>query len=119
MATTIQTDSLTALDGFAIGLTATTGLVHLRLFFKMPSTVLGISWLLAGLGFFGAIVLAVLGYRRRLLYLAGIPYTGAQIILYFYLNNPPLPLLMTTAFVDKTIQLVLLIIFLILPFQRS
>jgi hypothetical protein len=77
--------SLSPLDGFGIGLAAVTGLVHIRLFFRPPSTPLSIAWLLAGIGFFGAIVLVLIGYRRRLLYLIGIFYTGLQIALFFYI----------------------------------
>jgi hypothetical protein len=71
---------------------------------------------LAGVGYAGALVLYFLGYRRRLLYLVGVPYTAVQfpiwivakseygmidyvdkaaqlalivVLLYLYLNTPP------------------------------
>lgn len=70
----LETDALTGAHWAAIGLAAITGLVHLYLFWTQDFLL----FLLAGLGFFGAIALLLVGIRHRLLYLVGALYTLAQ-----------------------------------------
>jgi hypothetical protein len=82
----LRTESLTTIHWVAIVLAAVTGVTHLFLgvsFFPFP---LGISFLLAGLGFFGAAALVLVNYRRRVLYAVGVPYTAVQIVLWYVLN---------------------------------
>jgi hypothetical protein len=47
---------------------------------------MSVSFVLAGLGFLGAIVLVLLDYRRRAVYAIGIPFTLVQIVLWYYVN---------------------------------
>lgn len=93
--------SLTTLDWVAIVLAAITGGVHLYLY-----TVEGwIPFLLAGLGFYGAIALLVIlpGYRHYL-YPLGALFTAAQIVGYVMLPLGPLWL----GVGDKVVQVALI-----------
>lgn len=84
----LETASLTPLHWVAISLAIVTGVVHLVLGVGFLPHWMGIAFVLAAGGFFGAVVLVLVGYRRRLLYLVGIPYTGVQIVLWYALNRP-------------------------------
>ncbi|WP_423745789.1 hypothetical protein V5735_07495 (plasmid) [Haladaptatus sp. SPP-AMP-3] len=111
-----RTDGLASLDYVGIVLAAITGLIHLYEGVEdLGEGIFGILFILAGLGFFGAIVLLWLGFNRRILYPVGIAYTGIQFAAYFGLRWPnvyePLGL------VDKLVQL-LLIVVLFLLWQR-
>jgi len=84
----IELDSLTTLHWIGIFLALTTAAIHLVIgatFFPEPG---GIMFLLAAGGFVGAIVLLLSNYRRRLLYVIGIPFTGIQIVAWYALNRP-------------------------------
>ena len=70
-----ETASLTPVHWTAMGLASVTGAVHLYLWYNGGMDL----FLLAGLGYFGAIALLLLNVYRPALYLAGIPYTLAQI----------------------------------------
>jgi len=90
-----------------------TAAVHLLLGVRMLPSGMGISFVLAGLGFLGAIVLVVLDYRRRAVYAVGIPFTLVQILLWYYVNFVSLGKsfpadIGTLGAVDKVAQLVLL-----------
>lgn len=112
------TASLTRLDWIAIVLALVTGAVHLLLGVGFLPGPLGVAFVLAAAGFFGAIVLVLLDYRRRLLYLLGIPYTGGQVVLWYALNRPTgVADLSTAEAVDKTAQ-VLLIVVLVIRYRR-
>lgn len=105
----LELESLTTLDWIGIVLALITATVHFILgvrFFPQP---LAILFLLAAGGFVGAIVLLVIDYRRPLLYLVGVPYTGVQIVAWYAINQPSIPadIGLTTA-VDKLAQLVLI-----------
>lgn len=115
----IRTDSLGGLHWLAIILAAVSGAVHLFLgasafFGSVIPVPLGIAFLLAGLGFFGAIALVLVGWRRRLVYLAGIPFTAIQILLWYQFNYVGTGESITGAgpieIVDKVAQLVLIVI---------
>ncbi|MXR50241.1 hypothetical protein GRX03_01270 [Halovenus sp. WSH3] len=110
----------------AVGLGALTGIhwigicaalvsagVHLLLGVRMLSSGLGISFVLAGLGFVGAVGLVVVGYRRRAVYAVGVPFVLVQIVLWFALNFLGGPKsfpgdIGTLGAVDKLAQVVLL-----------
>ena len=104
-------DSLTGLHWFGVGCAAVTGVIHLWLGVEFIDSPMGWSFLAAGLGFFGAIGLLILGIRRRLLYLVGIPYTGIQIPLWWIAND----IVVTDLFepgigvFDKLVQLLLIV----------
>jgi len=63
--------------------------------------------LLAGVGFFGAIALFLLGYRRRLLYAVGVVYTGVQIPLWYVVKAGNYT---TVGYVDKAVQVLLVVL---------
>lgn len=120
---TMDTESLEPIHWLALVLAAITGVIHLILAFEqMPSpiglpTPLGISFLLAGLGFIAWISLVLLDWRRPLLYLLAIPYVGLQIVMFVALNWPDL--ITPIAVVDKTVQLVLIAVLIVLYRRES
>lgn len=90
-----------------------TAAIHLLLGVRLAPSGLGISFVLAGLGFLGAVVLVVLGIRRRTVYAVGIPFTLVQVALWYYVNFLAGPKSFPTdvgtlGAVDKVAQLVLL-----------
>lgn len=105
-----ETASLTTAHWVAIGLAALSGLIHLLLAAIVSATVLRTSFLLAGLGFFGAIGLLLVNYRRRLLYLIGIPFVGVQIVLWYLVVEPTVATLDVLDVVDKVAQGLLLVL---------
>ncbi|WP_251328958.1 DUF7475 family protein [Haloplanus pelagicus] len=109
---TLDTASLTRLHWLGIALAAITGIVHLYFGVLAIDTLQGISFVLAGVAFFVAILLLRLDYRRRLLYLVGIPFTGVQIVLYFYLNWPDV--LGPGGIADKIVQAGLIAVLVVL-----
>ena len=98
----IETNTLTGAHWAAIGLAATTGLVHLYLFWSQEF----LPFLLAGLGFFGAIALLLVGIRHRFLYLAGVLYTLAQMGGWVAAGMPDFWL----GVFDKIVQLALIVV---------
>lgn len=106
----IDTASLTPLAWVGIAMALVSAVIHLVIAVDvlLPS-MLGISFLLAAGGFVGGVVLVVLDYRRRLVYLLGIPFTGSQIVLWYLLNQPvTLETVGTLDVVDKVAQAVLI-----------
>jgi hypothetical protein len=107
--------SLTPLSWVGIALAVVTGLVHLGLGLGAPTEPLGIASVLAAAGYAGAIGLFLLGYRRRLVVALGVPYVGSQMVLWYLLNDPASPGdVSALAAVDKTVQLLLLGVLLVL-----
>lgn len=103
----LNVETLGAPHWIAIGLAAITGAVHLYLFVDQGF----FPFLLAGLGFYGAIglLLVTKGLYRQLLYLAGIPYTVAQIGGYYAVERPAaFADVSTLALFDKTVQVALI-----------
>ncbi|WP_367175151.1 DUF7475 family protein [Haloarcula rubripromontorii] len=87
--------------------------IHLLLGIRLAPSGLGISFILAGLGFLGGVALIGLGIRRRLVYAVGVPFTLVQILLWYYVNFAAGPKsfptdIGTLGAVDKVAQLVLL-----------
>lgn len=113
--TELHTESLTSVVWVGIAAAAVTALVHLFLGVRMVPSGLGISFILAGLGFLGAIALVLVGYRRSTVYLVGIPYTLLQIVLWYSINfaggSKSFPGdVGTLGTVDKIAQVVLLVV---------
>lgn len=98
--------STNRLDYLAMALVVITGIVHLYEGVEDWGEPIAIWFLLAGIGFFGAIVLFLLGFRPRVLYLVGIAYTGIQVIAYVVINWPTV--LSPIGVFDKIVQLVLI-----------
>jgi hypothetical protein len=116
---TLQTESLDGLHWLGVLAALVTGLIHLLLGFGMFPSGLAIAFLLAGLGFLGAIVLVLLDYRRRMVYGIGIPFTLIQLILWYILNFAGGPKqfpgdIGTLGAIDKVTQLVLVVLLLAL-----
>ena len=114
LADRLELDSLTTLDWIGIVLALITATVHFVIgvtFFPQP---LAILFLLATGGFLGAIVLLLVDYRRPLLYLVGIPYTGVQIVAWYVINRPGLADIGPATAIDKVTQLVLIVVLVLL-----
>lgn len=107
-----ETESLETIHWAAIVLAAITGIIHLVLGVRFISTQLGVPFVLAGLGFFGAIVLFLRDFRRRLLYPVGVLFTGVQVVLYVAFNWPDI--FSPAGVIDKVIQLVLIVLLVVL-----
>lgn len=117
MATPFETESLTRLHWVGIVLAIITGVVHLYFGVLALDTVQGASFVLAGIAFFVAVLLLLLDFRRRLLYLVGIPFTGIQVVLYFLFNWPDV--LGPGGIGDKVVQVSLIVILVVLYRRES
>ena len=94
--------SLTGIQWLAVVLVVITGVLHVY-----AGIVEGrIPVALAGFGYGGALVLFFLNYRRRLLYAIGIPYTAIQIPLWIVAKSE----YGIVDYVDKTVQVVLILV---------
>lgn len=101
----LDLDSLTPLHWLAIAAALVTAGVHLALGITIGG-FFGTLFFVATVGFLAGIAAVLVGWRRRLVYLLGIAYTGGQIVLWYLLNDvPPVP---TSHAVDKIAQLVLI-----------
>jgi hypothetical protein len=114
---TFETASLTTLHRVGIVLAAITGVIHLAFGALAIDTAQGVSFVLAGVAFFVAAGLVVVDYRRRLIYLVGIPFTAVQIVLYFYLNWPNV--ISPLGIGDKVVQTGLIAILVVLYRRES
>jgi len=94
--------SLTQLQWLAVALVVVTGVLHVY-----AGIVEGrIPVALAGVGYAGALVLFLLDYRRRLLYLIGIPYTAVQFPLWIVAKSE----YGMIDYVDKAVQVALILV---------
>jgi hypothetical protein len=98
--------------------------IHIRLGVGFAPSPLGISFILAGLGFLGAVALVLVDYRRQAVYAAGIPFTLVQIVAWYYLNFAAGPKsfpgdIGTLGGIDKVAQVVLLAVLVVLLHQQS
>lgn len=98
----LQTDTLTGVHWAAVGLATITGIVHLYLYWTQEF----LPFLLAGLGFFGAVGLLMLNFHRRLLYAVGVPYTAAQMVAWYVQGMPEFQL----GVFDKAVQALLIVL---------
>lgn len=111
----IDTESLGGRYWIGILVALVSGVIHLYLGVSFFPSGMGISFLLAGLGFLGAIGLILIDYRRRLVVTIGIPYVIAQIVLWYVLNFAMGPKAFpadvgTIGVIDKIAQVVLLVV---------
>ena len=94
--------SLTQLQWLAVALVVVTGVLHVY-----AGIVEGrIPVALAGVGYAGALVLFFFDYRRRLLYLLGIPYTAVQFPLWIVAKSE----YGMIDYVDKAVQVALILV---------
>jgi len=84
--------------------------VHLVIGVSILPSTLGVSFLLATGGFVGAVLLVLFDVRRRIVYAAGIPFTGVQIVFWYVLNDiSGIGDIGTIDAVDKAAQLLLIV----------
>jgi len=95
----------------AVLLAGITGIIHFYLAPQIGLNPLGISFLIAGIGFTALIASIIFDYRKNLAYLLGIPFTLGQIAIWYYLNKPQLEFLIRGEpllhAVDKLAQIIL------------
>lgn len=113
----LDTESLTPLHWVGIVAALVTAGVHLFLALDIGGTF-GALFTVASAGFIGAVVLLLLGWQRRLLYLLGIPFTGGQIVWWYAANQPSIPP-PTIELVDKVAQVLLIVVLAILYYRES
>jgi len=82
----LDVTSLTGLHWVGIVAAVVSAAVHLLLGVRMLPSAMGLSFVLAGLGFLGGVALVLVDYRRRAVYAVGIPFTLVQILLWYYVN---------------------------------
>jgi hypothetical protein len=97
-----RTGPLTQLQWLAVALVLITGGLHVYAGVVEGRVIVA----LAGIGYMGALVLFFIDYRRRLLYLIGIPYTTIQIPLWLVAKSE----YGMVDYVDKTVQVVLILV---------
>ena len=115
----LELAALRPIHWIAVALAAITGAIHLGLGLLFVTDSLGVPFLLAGAGFFGAIGLFLVGYRRRLLYLLGVPYAAAQIALWLLINRPTPGTVTPVEAIDKLAQVALIVVLAYLYATRS
>jgi len=102
MSTQNRSGELTPRHWLAVALVVVTGVLHVYAGVvegRPPVT-------LAGVGYAGALVLFFLNYRRRLLYLIGIPYTAVQIPIWIVVKSE----YGVVDYVDKAVQVALIVV---------
>lgn len=82
----LDVGSLNAIHWVGIAAALATAAVHLLLGVRMAPSGMGISFILAGIGFLGGVALVLVNYRRRAVYALGLPFTLVQIVLWYQLN---------------------------------
>ena len=120
----LRTASLGGLEWTGIVAALVSAVIHIRLGVGFAPSPLGISFILAGLGFLGAIALVLVDYRRQAVYAVGIPFTLVQIVAWYYLNFVAGPKsfpgdIGTLGGIDKIAQVVLLAVLVVLLRQQS
>lgn len=90
------------------------GSIHFYLAPAIGLNALGVSFLFAAVGFYLGSIAVLYDYRRKLVYLLGVPFTAAQIVIWYYMNRIPLEVFLRGEpfldFVDKIAQIILIII---------
>lgn len=116
----LSVELLTPLHWLGVTMALVSALVHLVLGVGFLPHWMGALFVLAAGGYIGGIVLLVVDYRRRLLYLVGVPYTLVQIIGWYVVNQPTsLGDLTTAGAIDKVAQIVLISVLVVLYRQAS
>ena len=120
----LRTASLGGLEWTGIVAALVSAVIHIRLGVGFAPSPLGISFILAGLGFLGAIALVLVDYRRQAVYAVGIPFTLVQIVAWYYVNFAAGPKsfpgdIGTLGGIDKIAQVVLLAVLVLLLRQQS
>jgi len=108
--------SLTPLHWVGIVAAFVTAAIHLALGLLNVGSPMGQSFVVAGVGFLAGIATVVADYRRRLVYLLGIPFTGGQIVIWYVANAPEFGPL---GIADKVVQVVLIVVIVLLYRRES
>ncbi|WP_435094241.1 DUF7475 family protein [Halorubrum sp. N11] len=116
---TIDIGSLNGLHWVGIVAALVSAAVHLLLGVRMFPSPMGVSFVLAGLGFIGGVGLLAIDYRRRAVYTVGIVFTLVQIVLWYVVNfaggTKSFPAdVGTLGAVDKVAQVVLVAVLIVL-----
>ncbi|OYR38592.1 hypothetical protein DJ82_09645 [Halorubrum sp. Ib24] len=111
----VDIGSLNGLHWVGIVAALVSAAVHLFLGVRMFPSPMGISFVLAGLGFVGGVTLLAIDYRRRTVYAVGIAFTLVQIVLWYVINfaggTKSFPAdVGTLGGVDKVAQVVLILV---------
>ena len=113
-------ESLTPLHWLGVAMALISAAVHFVLGAGFLPHWMGVLFVLAGGGFVGGVVLVALNYRRRLLYLVGIPYTLVQIVGWYVVNQPAgIGDLTAAGAIDKIAQIILIVVLIVLYRQES
>ncbi len=113
-------DSLTPLHWAAVAMALVSAAVHLVLGVGFLPHWMGVLFVLAAGGFVGAVVLLLVDYRRRLLYVVGVPFTGMQLVGWYAVNQPAgLADLSAVEVVDKVAQIGLVLALIALYARES
>lgn len=107
----LATESMTPLHWLGILLAVVTGVLHLVLGASYGLNGFGISFIVAGLGFLGGAAAVLVDYRRRLVYLLGIPFTLGQVVAWYVVNAPEFSPL---GIFDKVVQVALVVVLVVL-----
>jgi hypothetical protein len=115
----VDLEGLGSLHYLGVALALLSGVVHLFLGASFAPEPLGISFLLAGVGFLAGAAGVLVNYRRRLLYQVGVPFTAGQIVLWYYINffagEKAFPAdVGTIGVVDKLAQVALIVVLVLL-----
>lgn len=117
---TPRLDERSSLHWVGIALAVVSAAVHLLLGIRLGTSTLGLAFLLAAAGFLVGAALVAVGYRRRLLYALGIPFTAGQIALWYAMNRPAgIDDVSTMAAVDKFAQVALIVVLVALLARES
>ncbi|WP_290818538.1 hypothetical protein [Halovivax sp.] len=109
----LETATLTPLHWVGVVAALVTAGVHFGLGVRNPTGTFGLAFLFATVGFLVGIAAVLLAYRRRLVYLLGVPFTAGQLVLWYAFNRP-FPPISTIEVVDKVAQAVLVAVLVIL-----
>jgi hypothetical protein len=116
--TRLERDAMATLDWIGVGLAVLLGLSYLPIAIGLLPSGLGIAFVLAGLGYFGAVVLVLAGYRRRQVYAVGTGYNALLIALYFLVNPEPISGLAGLAGAVKLGQVLFIVLLAVLLVRR-
>ncbi len=117
---TLALGSLTPLHWLGIAMALVSAVVHLVLGIGFLPHYMGVLFLLATGGFVGAVVLVLIDYRRRLIYLVGIPFTLVQVVAWYQVVQPDSPGALGTAdVIDKVAQVILIAVLILLSVRES
>lgn len=95
-------------------LSAISAYIHLVFGLRIGFETLGISFILASVGFMIGSIMILSDYQRKKVYLLGIPFVLGQIILWIWLNSISLSMIPagigSLETIDKTAQILILVL---------